>query len=235
MMKQNTRYSMERFNALRTPAKVSDYFHSIDQFQPDQRVVDYGRVSSRQQKKNLSHQLAKLKVDVEKRGHLSVATVGEIAPGWEYWRTGFGRAIAIAKEFNAIVVARSIKRFWKSWDPEWKTRQKGLPLSVFDMKQLMAEADGVLLATVIPPDAPPKKEKSEETKEGQAATGNKGGHPVELFPKKAARLKNMPRVLALRKAGKGYGEIGDMLGIPRSTIRDWIKSWEKSAHLSDVG
>lgn len=234
-MKQIRPYATELIKTVRTPAVPSKFFYSIDDLMPCP-VVLYVRVSAHTQKHNLPHQISRLKTELEKRGFTVIAVYWEIVPGWEYihsewWgRLGLERAILKAKEANGLVVAESVERFRRTYDPDWKKRPQPLPLTLFDMKRLMDEAEGVQLATLIHPDTPPRKVRSEQTKRGQAGKGNYGGRPKES--RKARRLRLLPVARALWKKGCSYRRIARKLKIHWSTIRDWIKREEKSAHLA---
>src|SRR5438094_5240014 len=144
MMKKNLRYSTERVKALRTPATPSEFISGINNLKPG-LVVLYVRVSANSQDENLPHQINRLKTELEKRGFKVIAIYSETEPGWRDRRIGFERAIDNAQSAGAVVVAESVDRYRKSWVPDWNDRKRQRRLSVFDVKRLMAEADGVPL------------------------------------------------------------------------------------------
>lgn len=224
-MKQTKLYATERIKALRTTAKPSQFISSLDALEPGP-VVLYVRVSSFTHKENLPDQIAKLVAEMEKLGFLVIAIFQEVVPGWEEVRIGFEKAVLKAKDAGAVIVAESVSRYIRIL--RYRSR-RFQPPSVFDMRRLMAEADGVPLATLVHPDAPESEERSEQTKRGQAGKGNYGGRPKEQFRKKAKRLKQKPKAIALRREGFSYRQIGRKLGVHWSTIRDWTKD-EKTAH-----
>jgi hypothetical protein len=163
--------------------------------------------------------------------------ISDIIPGWEHvgskrGRHEFERAVFLAKQHGAVIVAESVNRFRRPFDPDYKGRKQELPLSLFDLKRLMVEAEGVPLVTIVPPDTSPSEVRSYQTRRGQAGKDCFGGRPQKRFPKKATRLELTPAAIQLWNAGFSYRKIGQKLGVHFSTVRDWLKCWQKSAHLS---
>jgi DNA invertase Pin-like site-specific DNA recombinase len=238
-MKRKFRYATARVAKITTVATCSNYINSIDDLKPSP-VVLYLRVSSRSQKQNLPHQIARLRAEVEKRGCWVVDVFREIVPGWEdmygekWGRQAFERAIQRAKELNAVVVAESVSRFRRSFDPTWRKGDQQPPLSVAEIEALMAEAEGVRLATLVPPDSPLEEVRSYETKRGQGGKNRRGGRPAKVneVSKKAKRHLLKPKAKALHSEGYSYRWIGIKLGAPWSTVRDWIKSEQKPHTIS---
>jgi transposase len=217
-------YSNARITALRTPAVLSQSISHLDNLPRGTKVVLYGRVSSDQrQKDNLPELMTNLQWEAERRGHRAVGAFQEIIPGWRKWRLEFERAVIAAKDADAVIVTESVTRFRRSWVPNWQKRRRQFPLSVFDIMQLMQEADGVKLVTVVHPDATPGEVKSYESKRGQGGKGNCGGRPVERFPKKARRVVKKPKAILMRKQGYSVREIAHKLKIPPSTVQYWTK------------
>jgi DNA invertase Pin-like site-specific DNA recombinase len=178
-----------------------------------------------------------LKAELEKRGFTVIAVYEEIVPGWEdmyserWGRLELERAIVRAKDAKAVLVAPSVDRFRRSWNPKWRKKQPQPPLNLFEIKRLLDEADGVQLATLIHPDTPPEQVRSEQTKRGQAGKASYGGRPKET--KKAKRLRLVPVARALWKKGCSYRRIGRRLKVHWSTVRDWLRGEGKSAHPAD--
>lgn len=233
------KYSNELIKALRTLATPSQFILHIDDLKPGSVVVLYGRASTRQQKENLPHQMFKLKAEMEKRGLIVIGAFSEFAHGDDEYRRQFERAVATAQAHGAVIVAETKTRFlrrFKITDEDGRrlpsnTRGELRPLTVFDMREFFQTIpDGVQLVTVNHPDAEEEDDRSYETKRGQEGTGKRGGRPVEQCPKKAKRLRLMPKVIELWKSGLSYREIDRTLRLPWSTVRDWIKRWQKSAH-----
>jgi predicted site-specific integrase-resolvase len=223
MMKHT--YSPERVTALKTPADPSKYICSIDQVAPRSRAVSYARESSQTQKDNLPHQVNNLKMETEKCGHKVIAEFKQVVYGWDIEnQTALEWAILKAKAAGAFVVAESVDRFRRCW--RYRKTDKMLPLNVFEMKQLMAEADGVQLVTLLHPDTPPNEVRRYQTKRGQAGKGNYGGRPVTKLSPRERRIAQMPEALNLRKAGRSWREIAHQLKVPCTTIRDWVKRRE---------
>ncbi len=210
--------------AIRTPAKASDYIAHIDDLEPG-LVVPYGRVSRRQQQRKgkLNHQIADLTSELERRGHDVTDGFKETASGWADDRTTLQLAILEAERVGAVVMAESADRFIRHPEFNPKTNPDILP-TVYEFERLMIEAANVQLATLHHPDTHWKIVRSLQTKRGQRGSGHRGGRPAERFPKKARRLVKKPKAIALRKQGFSYRRIGRDLGVAWSTIRNWTET-----------
>ena len=81
-----------------------------------------------------------------------------------------------APRYGAIIVAESTDRYLRHHDYHADTTL--LP-TVGQFEDLKARAQGVTLATVLPPDATKAEVSSHQKKRGQRAKGNKGGRPAK--------------------------------------------------------
>jgi hypothetical protein len=233
-------YSTKRLEAIKTSAKASEFIRHIDDLKPC-KVILYVRESSKSQKRNLKDQISNAKAQLEQKSFVvDATTVEEIVAGWEdttskRGRFGFERAVLLAKKHGAIVVAESFDRFRRSFVYQWKKGCYQPPLTMLEMDRLMQEADGVQLATLTHPDAPPDKIRSEHVKRGQVGKGHFGGHPVTKFSSKTeVRQKLRPIAIKLRKLGLGYGSIATQLSVEyrdklkkklsRATVQGWFSA-----------
>jgi DNA invertase Pin-like site-specific DNA recombinase len=220
-MKKNKKYATERVKALRTPAKLSDYFFHFEKLEPMPLGL-YVRESSRSQKNNLPFQRTNLEANVVKPDFSVFGVYEEIIPGWAEERRGFECAVLEAFTVGGAVVAECVNRLIRH------RRKLDTFFTVFEMKELMSQVAGVPLATILHPDSPPDEVSSYQTKRGQAGNGNYGGRPKKIHhSKKLIRLENKDEAIELRNDGLSYRKIGRWLNIHWSTIRDWIKSEEK--------
>jgi DNA invertase Pin-like site-specific DNA recombinase len=134
------------------------------------------------------------------------------------------RAIEEARRLGAILVAPSRDRIIRSqcFGPG-KTAKVEQP-SVHEYEYLLQLANGVVLATLLPPD---ERGHSSQVRRGQAAKGRKGGRPRKKNPGevKDRRLRLTP--LAIKKLSSGMSQraTSAALGIAESTLRGWIKGW----------
>ncbi len=88
----------------------------------------------------------------------------------------------------------------------------------------MADAEGVLLATIVHPDASPEVVTSFQSKRGQCGREKFGGHPlIPQLSKKDRRLTTKPKALAMRAEGRSIRQISAQLDIPASTIQGWLE------------
>ena len=145
---------------------ASDYISDTRSLKRRQRVVIYCRVSGNVQERsqNLSNQGENLKNESKQRGFVVLEIISEVASGWKEDRDGLLRAVEIAREKKAIVVAESVTRFIRSRDYNSVTNWNAKP-TVADYNRLQLETHGVKLATLINPDATPAEIRSYETKQ----------------------------------------------------------------------
>lgn len=164
------------------PAKASRYIGHIDGVvRSGDKVVLWCRESSRTNKSHLADQEVALRAAAESRGAIVVDVVRHIGPGYDHdhgdapcWWAAVARAADVAENHGAKLLATETDRFIR--DPACFISPKSQPRES-DFRRLAAAADGVSLATLAAPDAPPSEARSRQTKRGQAATGRKGGRP----------------------------------------------------------
>jgi len=225
-------YSSRRIEAIRTIATASHYIAHIDDLPPGP-VVLFLRVSTpgQERKGHLDHQESKLR-QLKDRGFDIIGVFRETGAGWAAVRVRFETAAAISKDGGATLVAESSGRFIRTYrygERVKEARQRRgerktvhlLP-NVAEYEALLALVDGAALATLHHPNMPEAEVRGEESKRGQAATGNRGGRPKGKMSKKQRRELNMPKVVELRKSGLSFRAIGEKLGIAWSTTWAWM-------------
>jgi DNA invertase Pin-like site-specific DNA recombinase len=227
-MKSNKGYASAYWKAITTLADVSNSIWSIHKLAPRLAVI-YARVSTRAQREKLQHQIQFVADELRRLGFEVIAIFQEEENGWVEGRPEFTWAVATAKRHGAVLVAQTVNRFWRN---EGEPDDKWSPLSVFALNQLLAEANGVQLATVTPPDASPSEEHGAHIKRGQRARGNVGGRPPVQHPFKERRLRLSAQVIEMRRAGHSYRQIKNVTGVPRKTASDWFRDSEKTAQLA---
>jgi hypothetical protein len=115
-----------------------------------------------------------------------------------------------------VVVAWNTPRFVRPYlyRPKFIDMPRGLPTDE-DYQRLKGLCPGVTLATLMRPDAPPIKVRSEETKGGMHESGNMGGRPSKA-PSRRHRPKNgwkdfwekyLPVARRMRERGRPYWRI----------------------------
>ena len=205
---------------------ASDYISDIRSLKSGQLVVAYCRVSASDQERsqNLSDQGENLKNESKQRGFVVLEIISEVASGWKEDRDGLLRAVEIAHENDAVVVAESATRFIRSRDYNSVTNRNALP-TVAEYRRLQRDTQGVKLATLVAPDATPEEIRSYETKRGKAAKGNPGGRPRNPGYKKQIRQKYLPKVLKLYEWGMNIAEIARQLKLNYNTVYSWIQKY----------
>ncbi|MCC6127293.1 MAG: recombinase family protein [Pirellulales bacterium] len=208
--------------------KASDYIrHFVEIAYSGIKVILYPRVSGRTQNRrgNLKAQefwsrnsLKSYKVEI-------IDAFCETASGWANDRTRLIAAAELAKREEAVLVAVSTDRFIRSKAFTTDTNPDVLP-TVEEYEALIEDTQGVLLATLLPPDTPWRKVHPIQIKMGQKFKGRKGGRPLKKPPghKKQKRLANGSKVLWMDFCSMSERQIEKNTGIPRRTIRRWIKS-----------
>lgn len=213
-----------RQNPRHTPGVASHY---IEHFEPNGTpVVLICRVSkpSQEQNGNLAEQVDKALSDLASVGVTPLKTLTGVETSNIFGeRTILERAIAFARQNDAILVAPSRDRFLRRHGVgSGITKTNELPRAP-EYERLLRMADGVRLATILDPDS--YEARSEQIKRGQSAKGRRGGRPPIQEPgyTKRRRLNLAPRARELRRKGSSIREIARILGVPPSTIQGWVK------------
>lgn len=195
-------------------------------------VVLYCRVSSRSQRRkaNAADQEAGMRRIL---AALDVPVLGcHIDDGVSGWRVDEQLELAAAVEVarrsgpRTIVLAESTGRFRRHID--YNGTKSAVP-TVADFEDLMHRVDGVVLATMLHPDAPLEEVRQFETMRGQHAKQNQGGRPAKR--RSQANYKQAYAVDKLtwaRRLGMtSKKEIARFYRRAPSTVRGWVKHWEE--------
>jgi DNA invertase Pin-like site-specific DNA recombinase len=158
--------------------------------------------------------------------------------GWRFdEQQGLSAAIEAARSSGprTIVLAESTGRYRRHKDYDGTKTE--VP-TVADFEDLMRRANGVLLATLLQPDAPFEEVRQFETVRGQREKQNQGGRPRNPPPAPPPEPKPQPEAnyhefyaidkltWALRLGMTSKKEIARFYDRPRSTVRGWVKHWE---------
>ncbi len=206
---------------------ASDYISDIRSLKAGQRVVAYCRVSASDQarSKNLEDQVENLKRKMERLGFIVLEIIKEVASGWQEDRDGLLHATEFAVANNAVLVAESATRFIRSRD--YKSTNWNVLPTKGEYRRLKRDTQGVMMATLLDPDATPEEIRSYETRRGKNAKGNPGGRPRNRFPgyKKQIRLDYLPIVLALYEQGLNTAAIARKKKLNYNTVYSWIRKY----------
>jgi hypothetical protein len=152
-------------------------------------------------------------------------------------RRGFVAAIEYAQQLQlrhpdylVFIVTDTRNRFIRG---PWYNGQHGTDRPTHaQLDALPKLADGMILATLLHPDAPDDEVRAFETNIpktlGPSISGKKVGRPKKLAAqagaKKMSRVEQMPKALSLYGQDVSNRAIARMLGRADSTIRGWLKS-----------
>jgi Homeodomain-like domain len=206
------------------PGKASDYIrHACKEIKWGDKVVIWCRVSHHTQDHNgnLNDQEQNLRDELTRMGAIVCDIVREVGPGWR--GDGLNRAAAIARKHGAKLVAESTCRLIRPFDYH-SSKNPDAQAREHDLLCLKARTEGVVLVTLLHPDASPAEERAYQTRRGQEAKGRKGGRPAKQPPGYTIdRFREMlPIVLRLREGGATIRKIAEETGVPRSTVCDWL-------------
>ncbi|QDT76009.1 helix-turn-helix domain-containing protein [Lacipirellula limnantheis] len=213
------------------PGIASHFLHALADREPCPYVL-HARVSSLSQgyRKNLPPQVSVVRDAALERGFRLIEVVEEEGPGW---RTEWGfdrylleRSIAMAREHNGIVLFESTDRAIRPYGYNGRINPGQQPTK-FEFELLMQLTDGVPLVTVYDPDMDWREVKSRQTRRGQEGKNARGGRPVKTQPGDKKRRRGLlePRARRLHELGYSKADLAAMLGIPESTLRNWIREW----------
>jgi hypothetical protein len=172
------------------------------------KVIIVARVSTVQQQSNLADQVGNLSRWVAEQGALVVGDPFEHAgsgsdPFWLRWPA------SSARQHQAVILAESVDRLIRHPGFNPKTCPDAQPRES-DLEELRACTEGVILATLLPPEATPEEIRSFQRRRGQAAKDNFGGRPRKRKWKQR-RLARLHLARNMRDEGYSYREIADCL------------------------
>jgi hypothetical protein len=230
MSKRNRLSAQECANA-DDPGTASDYichFASLLRRRPVTGVVLYCRVSGRNQKHtgNLVDQEAHLRRWCQRYGVRVIAVYREVGSGWKSDRDGLAAAISEARECGVPVLAESTDRYVRNVNFTTDTNPNAWPTEA-EFDELARMARGVLLTTLLVPDADPSVVRYMQQNRGQVEKDNPGGRKKKKRPgdKKRRHEKLLPEALSLHARGWTLGKISAETCVPRSTIQNWISRY----------
>lgn len=127
-------------------------------------------------------------------------------------------AIAYAKRYNAVLVSVTLSRFIRSNSYSRTNKTTRLDnKEEYDFKKI---SQHITFLTMVDPKANHAEEVSFFSKLEKKKTRGKY--------KKKQREEMMEKVMKMDRSGMSYGKIGMILEIPKTTIRNWIKSINNS-------
>lgn len=213
-------------------------------------AILYERVSDESQSSSLENRIREdVKLIEEKYGGRIriIAAFSDVCDGRPHKlqnRDGLKNAIKLAKKKIVLVIASSVDRFLR---PEGLIAKTGqfVPLLESDVRIFKEFLDGVIVATLIPPNTDKRKVRGLLSKMGQQATGNVGGRPRKAVPGEKKRLREEYARAAYRLRCRKdandkrtpYREIANILlkahGIDVSfrTVYGWVKWYRKRRKL----
>ncbi|QDT66373.1 recombinase family protein [Calycomorphotria hydatis] len=199
----------------------------------DAPIVVYVRVSERSQKSNGSLKKQRRTIVECLSGKGKVESVVEAV---EYgklsvYRPQFRKAIELAREVGAGVTALDTTRLLRAESFDKATNPFSEP-TADEWLKLSRLADGVkFLATVMPPSTPLEELHSGKTRRGMKASSKKPGRR----PAKKIQKRTWDKILEERAAGASMYSLQKKYktrGIPRTTLRDFIKENENGICVS---
>lgn len=213
-------------------AKASNYIWHVDDVLRDPDMKEpgaWGRVSRREQNRNrnLDDQIANLDIVATDRDRIVGKAFRHVGPGWDVKNEDFAKAIRWAKRKpGRFLLAEDVTRWLRSLVYHSNANRDATPTG-WQFEQLLAKADGVILATVLHPDAPRSEVESFQRKRGRLIKGRKGGRPKIKKPgdKKRWREKKLPLVLKYQRQGGSVREIAGATAVPFSTVSRWIRQY----------
>ena len=202
--------------------KASNYINSIDEIQPGDSVVLACRVSGDPQRRagNLADSKTDLRRVAETLGARVAHVVQRVGEGDDpFW---LARAAELAERHGAKLLAETTSRFMRHLNHhsrEWPSAQA----RDIDLRWLRFVTKGVVLVTVLHPDASWKEERAYQTRRGQRQKANRGGRRTPGY-KTRRKKKMLPVVLRLHAGGKSYAVIEQETGVPKTTVGRWLRA-----------
>jgi len=134
-------------------------------------------------------------------------------------------AAELARQHGAKLLAENTSRLIRHpcYGKKWKDAQA----RELDLRELRRVTEGVVLVTHLDPDATSKQEQKYHEERGKSEKGRKGGRPAQpkAGHKKRRRDELLPVVVGWHEDGWTLGRIAKAVGLPRSTVQDWIAKY----------
>jgi DNA invertase Pin-like site-specific DNA recombinase len=205
----------------------------IDDIPEEKPLVLYARNSLTYQydNGNTQNQLDQMEEYFTNKGYKVVAKFKEIDTGKANDldnRAVLKAAINKAKDEKAVLVAESLSRFIRNEEyhpiKNWKVQPTKKDLGLLD-----GIRSGVVLATLLPLDVPPTREKGIQTIRGQRIKNKYGGRPKKKRGKYTVKKKELllPKIIEMLHSNYLRKDIAKKLKISRNTIRKWLKEYRK--------
>jgi hypothetical protein len=187
------------------------------------RVVIYGRASTIGQVTSIPQQLSELLAAVDFYGLTIVGRFKEECSGAWYGRSRLGQAIVAANLRDAFVLADNSTRILRHENFHSRLRPS-LRASDSQWDDLKCFAGPVRIATIADPALANSAIRSGEIRRGHSYSGNQGGRPAKSESRqcKEEREAKLPTALKLFEEGLSKRAIAASIGVPKSTVHDWI-------------
>ena len=185
--------------------KASDYIHhAAEVIQPGDKVLLRCRVSGwvQARNQNLADQETNLRQAATKLGVIVVGVDRHVGSGWDV--RSLGKTAIMARQRGAtIILAESVDRFVRN--PLYAKKRQNLQARACDLQELKDWTDGLVLATIVHPDASPFEVRSFQRRRGQQMKGNSGGRPriIDSQQELLARVWQLWRTLPRKSGGRG--------------------------------
>jgi hypothetical protein len=139
----------------------------------------------------------------------------DVASGWKWdCRPGLRAAIRRAKKEGAIIVAESTDRFIRSKAFHTKNNPGAQPTQD-EFLMLQRKADGVQLATILPPDTPWREVRGHQSRRGQNGKQRRGGRPR----KEVGHIRANPNLRRIINQHGGVVTVRDVMRASRAYRR----------------
>lgn len=203
-----------------TPGVASHYLKWIEEVPSERSLVCLNRVSTTPQERagNLLDQIAENSQALLGRPVVAVVS-GVESSSIDGYRPLLMKAIRMARLHDAALVVSCRDRLLRHSDYDGR-RCTEAP-AIYEYETVMDMLDGVIIATILPPDTPSR---GKQIKRGQAAKGNRGGPPKSKPGwKRDRRDELLPQVRWLRNKGWSLRAIAGEVGVPFGTVYDWLR------------
>lgn len=204
---------------------ASSFINDIESLHSSDKVILCCRVSrcAQRERGNLKDQEANLRQAMKLLSVDVVDVVTHVGSGADpSWLT---RAAHKAEKTNAALVAETTDRFIRH--PGYHSKENpNAQARDCDLEELAWCTGGVMLVTLLPPDALPGQVRSFHTARGQVQKSQKGGRP-RTHPrgyKKQRRSSSLAKASWMRRCGLSIRRIAELLKTPKTTVQDWIRN-----------
>lgn len=216
---------IRKYKHYRPTNEIKSFDYILENKKP---CVLWLRASRTDNSESIKYQKKYIMIKLEKHGIKPIEKFEEVCSGKLPWVNELLNASDYAKKRGACLLAVSPSRYLRN--ARYSYKKNYLAPTQREWQELCEKINSVQLVTLCDPAVSPSDERSHQTKMGIQGRGVTGGRPYKSKKKRREAKMQIAFSLAIEK-GYSAGKIAKLSGVPRSTVRNWLKSEKRWAEF----